>query len=124
MNPQWKGKKVVTAILCIGIAPSLSAGTMFDCTRVLDMEMSKVEACVKQSNDWLEDSYQLLLHNLTNKPKQLTSLQGAQLEWVALREKQCKRSNTGIKELQCKALWTYKRAHHLEGVVSGIALNK
>jgi uncharacterized protein YecT (DUF1311 family) len=120
MLENYMQKVLVITFISIGLSPPLSARTGFNCTKVLEMRDSRVEACVNQTNDWLNDNYQFLLNEYKNSPKRVESLQKIQQAWVKKRDIQCelaKKKSTGngsLAESRCKVLLTYERAEDLE----------
>ena len=108
------------ALIGVGLTTSLNAHTALNCSKVLDMRTSRVEACANQTNDWLNDNYQYLLNKHKESPKQVKLLQEVQSAWTKKRDTQCGQvkekaaSHDGLATLRCEVLLTYQRANDLE----------
>ena len=110
-------------LICIGLTTSLNARTALNCSKVLEMKASRVEACANQTNDWLNDNYRYLLNKHKGSPKQVKLLQEAQWAWAKKKDTQCEGANKnaashdGLATLRCEVLLTYQRANDLENTL-------
>ena len=116
--------KIIVILISLGLTSSLTARTGLNCTKVLEMRPDLVMACYNQTNDWLNDSYQVLLNTRKDSLEQISSLKDTQSSWRQERDTQCKlaiRDSAGdasIEGMKCAVLMTQQRAQALEKMAS------
>ena len=113
-------------MISVVLTASVNARTGIDCTKVMDMRPDLAKACYDQTNDWLNDNFQLLLNKRKESLSQLNLLKNTQHSWLQSREAQCKLTagesagNVAIARIKCAVLMTSTRAQELEKVLFGI----
>ena len=127
MLSQYIYRFSLITLIGAGLTTSLNARTALNCSNVLEMRASRVEACANQTNDWLNDNYRYLLNKHKDSPKQVKLLQEVQWAWTKKRDTQCGQANTsaasndGLATLRCEVLLTYQRANDLENTLLSLS---